>query len=80
MSNKDKDELAFGKENYRMFAIAAAIVLVGYLLMVGGGSDDPAHFNYDGLFSPIRITVAPILILIGFGLAFYAIVKRPKDD
>lgn len=80
MSEKPQEELAFGKENYKLFGLATAIVIVGYLLMVGGGSDDPNQFNYDGLFSPIRITVAPIMVLIGFGLAMYAIVKKPKDQ
>lgn len=79
MSEKPQDELAFGKENYKLFAIATAVVVIGYLLMVGGGSDDPNQFNYEGLFSPVRITLAPILVLSGFGLAIYAIVKRPKD-
>lgn len=79
MSDKPQDELAFGKENFKLFAIAAGVVILGYLLMVGGGSEDPNQFNYDGLFSPVRITLAPILVLAGFGLAFYAIVKRPKD-
>jgi hypothetical protein len=79
MSEKPQDELAFGKENYKLFGIASAIVIIGYLLMVGGGSDDPTQFDYEGLFSPIRITVAPIMVLAGFGLAFYAIVKKTKD-
>ncbi len=80
MSEKPQDELAFGKENYKLLGIAAAVVIVGYLLMVGGGSEDPNQFNYEGLFSPIRITVAPIMVLAGFGLAMYGIVKRPKDQ
>ncbi|MEX2379597.1 MAG: DUF3098 domain-containing protein [Vicingaceae bacterium] len=48
-------------------------------LMSGGGSDDPNVFNYDELFSFRRITLAPIVVLIGFGLGFYAIIKKPKD-
>ncbi len=80
MSEKPQDELAFGKENYRLFAAAAIVVVIGYLLMVGGGSEDPNSFNYEGLFSPIRITVAPLLVLSGFGLGIYAILKRPKGE
>lgn len=79
MSDKPQNELAFGKENYKLFGLATIVVIIGYLLMVGGGSEDPTQFNYDGLFSPVRITVAPITILAGFGLAIYAIIKRPKD-
>lgn len=78
--NKPKDELAFGKENYRLFGLAAAVVTLGYLLMVGGGSDDPNVFNYDQLFSFRRITLAPIIVLLGFGIGFYGILKRPKNE
>jgi hypothetical protein len=79
MSEKSQDELAFGKENYRLFLIAIATVVLGYLLMVGGGSDDPNVFNKEELFSFRRITLAPVMVLIGFGLGVYAITKRPKD-
>jgi DMSO/TMAO reductase YedYZ molybdopterin-dependent catalytic subunit len=80
MSDKPKDELAFGKENYRLFALAAIVVTIGYLLMVGGGSEDPNVFNYDELFSFRRITLAPIIVLLGFGIGFYGILKRPKNE
>jgi hypothetical protein len=78
--NKAQNELAFGKENYKLFGIAAVVVIIGYLLMIGGGSDDPNVFNYDELFSFRRITLAPIIVLVGFGIGFYAIVKKPKDQ
>ena len=80
MSENQKNELAFGKENYRMFIIAVVVVIVGYLLMVGGGSEDPNVFNKDELFSFRRITLAPIVVLIGLGVGIYAIVKKPKDQ
>lgn len=80
MAEKTKNELAFGKENYKLFAIAVAVVVTGYLLMVGGGSDDPNVFNGDELFSFRRITFAPLLVLTGFGLAVYAIMKKPKEQ
>ncbi len=80
MSEKTKNELAFGKENYKLFAIAAAVVAIGYVLMVGGGSDDPNVFNGDQLFSFRRITLAPLLVLLGFGIAVYAIMKKPKES
>lgn len=79
MSNKEKNQLAFGKENYILFAAAAVIVTLGYLLMVGGGSEDPTVFNGDELFSFRRITLAPLLVLIGLGLGIYAIMKKPKN-
>jgi F0F1-type ATP synthase assembly protein I len=79
MSESTKNELAFGKENYKLFIAAVVVVIIGYLLMVGGGSDDPTVFNKDELFSPIRITVAPIIVLVGFGIGMYAIMKKAKD-
>ncbi len=79
MSESTKSELAFGKENYKLFIAAVVVVTIGYLLMVGGGSDDPTVFNAEELFSPIRITVAPIVVLLGFGLGMYAIMKKSKD-
>jgi len=79
MSDNSKNEMAFGKENYKLFGLAAIIVVVGYLLLAGGGSDDPNVFNYDELFSFRRITLAPLVILAGLGVGFYAILRKPKD-
>jgi len=71
-------QFAFGKENYKWLLIGLAFLFVGFILMVGGGSKDPNVFNPE-IFSSIRITVAPILVLIGFGIEIYAILKRSKD-
>jgi hypothetical protein len=79
MSESIKNELAFGKENYKLFIAAVVVVTIGYLLMVGGGSDDPNVFNAEELFSPVRITVAPMVVLAGFALGVYAIMKKSKD-
>ncbi|MDA9312956.1 DUF3098 domain-containing protein [Vicingaceae bacterium] len=79
MSESTKNELAFGKENYKLFIAAVVLVIIGYLLMVGGGSDDPTVFNGEELFSLTRITVAPIIVLLGFGIGMYAIMKKSKD-
>ena len=49
------------------------------ILMMGGGSDNPAEFNYD-IFSFRRITLAPIVVLIGFGFVFWAIMRKPKKE
>jgi hypothetical protein len=48
--------------------------------MIGGGSDDPNVFNADELFSPVRLTAAPILIIAGYIVMIYAIMKKPKKD
>lgn len=69
---------ALGKENYRLLAIGFAIIVIGFILMVGGGSDDPEVFNPD-IFSFRRITLAPLLLLFGFAFEIYAILKKPKD-
>lgn len=79
MSDSTKNELAFGKENYKLFIAAVVVVIIGYLLMVGGGSDDPTVFNGDELFSFRRITLAPLVVLLGFALGVYAIMKKSKD-
>ena len=80
MKDKGKDSLPFGKVNYQLFGGAAVLVIIGYLLMSGGGSEDPTVFNYDGLFSFRRITLAPIIILAGFGLGIYGIVKKAPEQ
>ena len=74
---KEQKPMPFGRENYKWVIIGLAFLLIGFLLMIGGGSNDPNVFN-EGLFSFRRLTLAPILILIGFGIQFYAIMKKPK--
>jgi hypothetical protein len=71
-------EFAFGKENYRLMLIGLAFIVVGFLLMVGGGSTDPKVFNPE-IFSFRHITLAPILILAGYVIEIFAIMKKPKD-
>lgn len=70
---------ALGKENYKLMAIGFAIIVLGFILMAGGGSDDPNVFDPD-IFSFRRITIAPIVLLIGFVFEIYAIMKKPKED
>ena len=77
-NDKEKKAMPFGRDNYKWVLIGLAFLLVGFLLMIGGGSDNPDVFN-EGMFSFRRLTLAPILILIGFGIQFYAIMKRPKE-
>ena len=69
---------AFGKENYILILIGVGLIVLGFILMSGGGSKDPNVFNME-MYSFRRITLAPILILIGFGVEIVAIMKRPKD-
>ncbi len=74
-----KTGFAFGKENYRILIAGVAIVIIGYILMIGGGSDDPNQFHADEIFSTRRITVAPIVILAGFVVVLFGIMKKSKD-
>ncbi|MDY0286104.1 MAG: DUF3098 domain-containing protein [Bacteroidia bacterium] len=69
---------AFGKENYRIMFIGLGLIALGFLLMIGGGSDDPQVFN-EAIFSTRRLTVAPILILSGFVTEIVAIMWKPKN-
>lgn len=66
-------------ENYKLMLIGFVIIVVGFILMAGGGSDDPNVFNED-MFSFRRITLAPILVLGGFAFEIYAIMKKPKKE
>lgn len=72
-------EFAFGKQNYRLLIIGLIFIFIGFLLMIGGGSDDPNVFNYK-IFSFRRITLAPILILIGFIIEIFAIMRKTKEE
>ena len=64
-------------ENYKLMLIGFVIIVIGFILMAGGGSDDPNVFNED-MFNFRRITLAPILVLGGFAFEVYAIMKNPK--
>ncbi len=70
--------LLFDKTNYMIMAIGVAVVALGFLLMSGGKSPNPNEFHPETLYSAQRIVIAPITILIGFGIEFYAILKKPK--
>ena len=74
-----KTGFAFGKENYVILVIGVVVVTIGYLLMIGGGSDDPNQFHADEIFSFRRITLSPIVILLGFGIVLYGIMKKSKE-
>jgi len=81
MAKKEIKETGFAltKENYKLMAIGFAIIVVGFILMSGGGSNDPNVFN-PNIFSFRRITLAPIVLVIGFAFEIYAIMKKPKSE
>ena len=71
-------DFAIGKENFKYIAIGIGILVIGFLLMSGGKSDDPNIFNPE-IFSFRRITLAPIIVVGGFGFIIWAIMKKPKE-
>ncbi len=77
-TGKEKNlQFAFQKENYKYMFIGLGILALGFLLMIGGGSDDTTKFS-SAIFNFRRLTLAPILILAGYAVEIYAIMKRPK--
>lgn len=79
MAIKEKDpkvqQFALGKENYWLLLIGFGIIVIGFALMTGGKTDDPAVFNQD-IFNFRRITLAPVVVLFGFLFEIYAIMKK----
>jgi len=79
MKNKEKSKATFlfGKRNYILMGIGLAVIFLGFVLMSGGGSDDPAVFNEE-IYNFRRIRLAPTLILIGIAIEFYAILAKSE--
>lgn len=81
MKNSPKEEtktgFALGKENFILLAIGFVIIVIGFILMSGGASNDPNVFSEE-IFNFRRLTLAPIIVLFGFGFEIYAIMKKPK--
>ena len=78
MKEKINLDFAFTKQNYILLLVGIALICVGLLLMIGGGSDDPTVFS-DKIFNTQRLTIAPILIAVGFIIEIFAIMYKPKD-
>ena len=73
----DDKEFAFTGYNYKLLLIGVAVIVIGYLLLMGGGSDDPNEFN-PAIFNAQRLFVAPITLLAGHMFLIYAIMKKPR--
>ena len=82
MSNEKKTNTTgnplFTKENYKWMLAGLAVMALGFFLMAGGKNADPNVFNDKEVYSPMRITVAPILIIGGLLIEIFAIMKKPK--
>lgn len=74
---KKKKQLLFKRENYKAMIIGILFIILGFIIMSGGGSEDPNIFS-DEIYSFRRIKLAPALILIGFVIQIYAILKSSK--
>ncbi len=78
MDNKERNKkFLFGSKNYKLLLISIVILLIGFILMSGGGSDDPSKFNSE-IYNFRRIRLAPTLIIIGFLFSVFSILKRNK--
>lgn len=77
---KGNQVFLFDKSNYTWMIGGIVLILLGLALMAGGKSADPHQFNYDEIYSFRRITLAPILMMIGFAIEVYAIMKKPAEN
>jgi hypothetical protein len=77
-NNEQKPDFLFEKVNYKILLIGISVIALGFILMSGGGSDDPKVFNED-VFSFRRIRLAPTVVLMGFGITIYSIFKKSKQ-
>jgi hypothetical protein len=78
-NNEQKPDFLFEKANYKILLIGIAVIVVGFILMSGGGSDDPKVWN-EAVFNFRRIRLAPTVVLIGFGITIYSIFKKSKPQ
>lgn len=78
MASNANEDMAFDGNNYKLLLIGIGIVILGFILMSGGGSGNPEVFNAKELFSARRITVAPIVCLLGYAFVIYAIMRKPR--
>ena len=72
-----KQESQYEKVNYKILLVGIGVITLGFILMSGGGSDDPNVFNEE-IFNFRRIRLAPTMVLIGFGITIYSILKKSK--
>lgn len=71
-------DFAFSKTNYKIMFVGLACIILGFILMIGGGSKDPKVFN-PAIFDFQRLTLSPLLIIAGYVIEIVAIMKKPKD-
>lgn len=74
------DDFPFTRDNYKWLIIGCIVLAIGFILLSGGGTDDPNRFAGDTIFNTRRLVVAPIVILMGYGVVMFSIIKRTKED
>ena len=79
-TSKPDNGFALPRENYKFLLVGFIIIIIGFALMIGGRSDDPNVFTGDQLFSFRRITLAPIVVLVGFVFEMWAIMRKPSTE
>lgn len=70
----------FTKDNYMWMLAGIVVMALGFFLMAGGKSPDPTKFDDNEIYSTTRITIAPILIMAGFVIEIFAIMRKPKEE
>lgn len=80
LKNKEKkNHFTFSKQNYILLAIGFVVIILGFILMIGGKNSDPQVFNSE-IYNVQHITIAPMVVLLGFIIEIFAILKKPKTD
>ena len=76
-NQEHQNQFLFGKKNYTIMLVGLAFIVLGFILMAGGGSDNPEVFNNE-IYNFRRIRLAPTLVLLGLGIEIYAILAKSK--
>jgi hypothetical protein len=71
----NKQEFLFGANNYKILIIGLVVIALGFILMSGGANENPNVFNEE-VYNFRRIRLAPTVVLIGFGITIYSILKK----
>lgn len=78
-NSKTPATFMFNKDNYTLMIIGIVVVIIGFLLMIGSNNVNPNVFPADEIYSFRRITLAPLVVMIGFGIEIFAILKKPAE-
>lgn len=79
-NGSEKEQMVFSWANYKWMLLGVVVIILGFVLMAGGGSGDPAVFDSEAIFSWRRIVLAPAVVLAGFGVVGYSIFHKSKTN